>query len=74
MIENEMAKLENPDHERLSSWLYPSLREVLLVVGHLVEIGHEFLHARRDAIDRRLDPPGFCRPEACAKIGMNSDH
>src|SRR5687768_7933092 len=24
MIENEMAKLENPDHERLSSWLYPS--------------------------------------------------
>ena len=25
MIENEMAKLENPDHERFSSWLYPSL-------------------------------------------------
>jgi hypothetical protein len=24
MIENEMAKLENPDHERFSSWLYPS--------------------------------------------------
>src|SRR3954470_9437312 len=24
MIENEMAKLENPDHERLSSCLYPS--------------------------------------------------
>ena len=25
MIENEIAKLENPDHERLRSWLYPSL-------------------------------------------------
>ncbi len=25
MIENEMAKLEKPDHERFSSWLYPSL-------------------------------------------------
>ena len=25
MIENEIAKFENPDHERLSSWLYPSL-------------------------------------------------
>src|SRR4029079_6981196 len=25
MIENEMAKLENPDHERLRSWAYPSL-------------------------------------------------
>ena len=24
MIENEMAKLEKPDHERLRSWLYPS--------------------------------------------------
>src|SRR5664280_511877 len=24
MIENEMAKLENPDHDRLSSCLYPS--------------------------------------------------
>src|ERR1700722_13033946 len=24
MIENEMAKFENPDHERLSSCLYPS--------------------------------------------------
>ncbi len=25
MIENEMAKLENPDQERWRSWLYPSL-------------------------------------------------
>ena len=25
MIENEMAKLENPDQERLRSCLYPSL-------------------------------------------------
>ena len=25
MIENEIAKLEKPDHERLSSCLYPSL-------------------------------------------------
>jgi hypothetical protein len=25
MIENEIAKLENPDHERLRSWRYPSL-------------------------------------------------
>ena len=25
MIENEIAKFENPDHERLRSWLYPSL-------------------------------------------------
>ena len=25
MIENEMAKLEKPDHERFRSWLYPSL-------------------------------------------------
>src|SRR5688572_17964589 len=24
MIEKEMAKLEKPDHDRLSSWLYPS--------------------------------------------------
>ncbi len=24
MIENEMAKLEKPDHERFRSWLYPS--------------------------------------------------
>ena len=24
MIENEIAKLENPDHDRLSSCLYPS--------------------------------------------------
>src|SRR6201995_2600477 len=24
MIENEMAKFENPDHDRLSSCLYPS--------------------------------------------------
>src|SRR5918993_4165798 len=25
MIENEIAKLEKPDHERFRSWLYPSL-------------------------------------------------
>ena len=25
MIEKEIAKLENPDQERLRSWLYPSL-------------------------------------------------
>src|SRR6476619_810798 len=25
MIENEMAKFEKPDHERSSSWEYPSL-------------------------------------------------
>src|SRR6476646_8689936 len=25
MIENEMAKFENPDHDRFRSWLYPSL-------------------------------------------------
>src|SRR3954451_461233 len=25
MMENEIAKLENPDHERFRSWRYPSL-------------------------------------------------
>ena len=25
MIENEIAKFENPDHDAVSSWLYPSL-------------------------------------------------
>jgi hypothetical protein len=28
MMEKEMAKLENPDHDRWSSWLYPSRARV----------------------------------------------
>ncbi len=33
MIENEIAKLEKPDQERLSSCLYPSLASMFFVVG-----------------------------------------
>ena len=32
MIENEIAKLLNPDQERFSSWVYPSSARCLLVV------------------------------------------
>ena len=35
MIENEMAKLENPDHDRLSSCLYPSSASSSVSYTHL---------------------------------------
>ena len=36
MIENEIAKLEKPDHERFRSWRVAELRQMLLVVSELV--------------------------------------
>ena len=38
MIENEMAKLENPDQERLQVLAVPELGQMLLVVGELARV------------------------------------
>ena len=43
MIENEIAKLENPDHERLSSCDVPELGEVLLVLAELCVVSRDRL-------------------------------
>ena len=60
MIENEIAKLENPDHERFSSWLYPSLARCFSSSLHLLEISHRIPPcATWMRTDRRLDPQGF---------------
>ena len=64
MIENEIAKLEKPDHERLSSCLYPSLASswssaespfASLVASDMGTPG------LRGAFLGRLDPPGSGR-------------
>src|SRR4029077_8454197 len=61
MIENEIAKLEKPDHERLSSCLYPSLArswssaESPLASLVASDMGTPGL---RGAFLGRLDPPG----------------
>ena len=45
MIEKEMAKFEKPDQDRLSSCLYPSFREQLLVLRQVGRFGAWRLHA-----------------------------
>ena len=66
MIENEIAKFENPDHDRLRSCLYPRLGEVrfvlvvdlwLMRVDLFVSFGHETpSRPDRANVNRTLDP------------------
>ena len=65
MIENEIAKLENPDHERFSSWLYPSLARCFSSSFMFLSsaIVHPPLGRRRAPVRGRLDPQGIRRPE-----------
>ena len=65
MIENEMAKFEKPDHERLRSWLYPSLAscfsssESSCSVDGLDALRASVAPSRSDPVARRLDPSGW---------------
>src|SRR5215203_6463770 len=59
MIENEMAKLEKPDHERLSSWLYPSLARCFSSSDILSRSAMNSSRRIGMRSNRRLDPLGF---------------
>src|SRR3954453_9602840 len=69
MIEKEIAKLENPDHERCRSWLYPSLASCFSsslssargAESYVSAIGTPFQEA--EPVGRRLDPFRFRSPE-----------
>ena len=65
MIENEMAKLENPDQRAVQVLAVPELGKVLFVVGKLLRrfsIDMDTSWARRRRCCWRLDPPLGVRP------------
>jgi hypothetical protein len=81
MIENEIAKFENPDHERLSSWLYPSFARCFSSAvssrSAADSAGDMGTPLGASVVVRHRRPGRTGRKDSwreLAKIGMNSDH